>query len=73
MPTVDGDGIATQYDIFGSRPPILPMAPGGFDSAVEKCFTTWQHFLPLHTFARDYTCIAYDRREAGRSGDRLES
>jgi hypothetical protein len=22
-------------------------------------------FLPLQTFAREYTCIAYDRREAG--------
>ncbi len=74
MPTVDIDGIATHYEISGSGPPILMMAPGGFDSAIEKWSTTWpwQHFLPLQSFAKDYTCIAYDRREAGRSGGRLE-
>jgi hypothetical protein len=36
MPTVDIDGIATHYDISGSGPPILMMAPGGFDSAIEN-------------------------------------
>jgi hypothetical protein len=53
MPTVDIDGIATHYEISGSGPPILMMAPGGFDSAIEKWSTTWpwQHFLPLQTFA----------------------
>jgi pimeloyl-ACP methyl ester carboxylesterase len=74
MPTVDIDGIATHYEISGSGPPILMMAPGGFDSAIEKWSTTWpwQHFRPLEVFATDYTCIAYDRREAGRSGGRVE-
>jgi pimeloyl-ACP methyl ester carboxylesterase len=74
IPTVDIDGIATHYEISGSGPPILLMAPGGFDSAIEKWSTTWpwQHFLPLQAFARDYTCIAYDRREAGQSGGRVE-
>jgi pimeloyl-ACP methyl ester carboxylesterase len=74
MPTVDIDGIAPHYESSGSRPPILMMAPGSFDSAIEKWSTTWpwQHFLPLQTFARDYTCIAYDRREAGKSGGRVE-
>jgi pimeloyl-ACP methyl ester carboxylesterase len=74
MPTVDIDGIATHYEISGSGPPIVMMAPGGFDSAIEKGSTTlpWQHFLPLQTFARDYMCIAYNRREAGQSGGRVE-
>jgi pimeloyl-ACP methyl ester carboxylesterase len=74
MPTVDIDGITTRYEISGSGPPILLMAPGGFDSAIEKWSTRWpwQHFLPLQTFAREYTCIAYDRREAGQSGARVE-
>jgi pimeloyl-ACP methyl ester carboxylesterase len=74
MPTVDIGGIATHYEISGAGPPILMMAPGGFDSAIEKWSTSWpwQHFLPLQTFARDYTCIAYDRREAGLSGGRVE-
>lgn len=74
MPTVDIDGISTRYEISGAGPPILMMAPGGFDSAIEKWSTTWpwQHFLPLQTLAREYTCIAYDRREAGQSGGRIE-
>jgi hypothetical protein len=69
LPTVDIDGIATHYEISGSGPPILMMAPGGFDSATAKRSTTWpwQHFLPLQVFARDFTCMAYDRREAGQS------
>jgi pimeloyl-ACP methyl ester carboxylesterase len=74
MPTVNIDGITTRYEISGAGPPILMMAPGGFDSTLEKWSTTWpwQHFLPLQTFAREYTCIAYDRREAGQSGGRVE-
>ena len=74
MPTVDIDGIMTHYEISGSGPPILMMAPGGFDSAIKKWSTTWpwRHFLPLTTFASAYTCVAYDRREAGHSGGRVE-
>lgn len=74
MPTATLHGIATHYEVSGSGPPILMMAPGGFDSAIEKWSTTWpwQHFLPLQAFARSYTCIAYDRREAGLSGARVE-
>jgi pimeloyl-ACP methyl ester carboxylesterase len=74
MPTVDIDGITTRYEISGSGPPILMMAPGGFDSAIEQWSTTWpwQLFLPLQTFAREYTCIACDRREAGQSASRVE-
>jgi pimeloyl-ACP methyl ester carboxylesterase len=74
MPTVDIDGNATRYEISGSGPPILLMASSGFDSAIETWSTNWpwQHFLPLQTFAREYTCIAYDRREAGQSGGRVE-
>jgi hypothetical protein len=70
MPTVDIDGIATHYAISGSGPPILMMAPGGFDSAIEKWSTTWpwQHFLPLTAFASAYTCIAYDRRVRAAAG-----
>lgn len=72
MPSVDIAGIATHYKISGSGPPTLLMAPGGFDSASEKCSTTWPWRLPLQTFAREYTCIAYDRREARQSGGRVE-
>jgi len=40
MPTIGIDGIATHYEISGSGAPILLMAPGGFDSAIEKWSTT---------------------------------
>ena len=58
----------------GSGLPVLLMASGGFDSVIEKWSTTspWRHFLPLQTLARDYTCMAYDRREAGQSGGLVE-
>jgi len=36
MPIVDIAGIATHYEVSGSGPPILLMAPGGFDSAIEN-------------------------------------
>ena len=69
MPTVNIDGITTRYEISGAGPPILMMAPGGFDSTLEKWSTTWpwQHFLPLQTFAREYTCIVMT---AGKLGNR---
>jgi hypothetical protein len=74
MPIIDLDGSTTHYEVSGSGPPIPMMAPGGFDSAIQKWSTTWpwQHFLPLQTFAREYTRTAYDRREAARSGGRVE-
>ena len=74
MPTVELNGIATYYEVHGSGPPLLMMAPGGFDSDIQKWLTSWpwQQFLPIPTFAASYTCIAYDRREAGRSGGRVE-
>jgi hypothetical protein len=40
MSTVDIDGITIHYEISGSGPPILIMAPGGFDSTIEKWSTT---------------------------------
>jgi hypothetical protein len=31
-----------------------------------------EHSLPLRAFEREYTCIAYDRRETGQPGGRIE-
>jgi hypothetical protein len=36
MPTVEIDGMTTHDEISGSGPPILMMALGGFDSAVDR-------------------------------------
>jgi pimeloyl-ACP methyl ester carboxylesterase len=74
MPTVVIDGIETNYEVYGSGPPLLMMAPGGFDSTIEKWSTAgvWKGMQPLESLAKHYTCIAYDRREAGASGGRVE-
>lgn len=74
MPTIDMDGSTTHYEVSGLGPSVLMLAPGGFDSAIEKWSTTWpwQHFLPPQTLAREYICSAYDRRGAWQSSDRVE-
>ena len=30
------NGINIHYEVLGSGPPLLKMAPGGFDSTIEK-------------------------------------
>lgn len=68
------NGIPTTYEVRGSGPPLLMLAPGGFDSRIDKWWTAgvWQQVLPLDTFSDRFTCIAYDRRESGASGGRIE-
>ncbi len=74
MPTAQINGIAVNYQVAGSGPPLIMMAPGGMDSSIERWGTHyfWKFVKPLETFAKNYTVIAYDRREAGGSGGRLE-
>ena len=70
MPYAELNGINIHYEVRGSGPPLLMMAPGGFDSTIEKWTTSgiWADVKPLETLTNRYTCIAYDRREAGLSG-----
>ena len=74
MPYAEINGINIHYAVHGSGPPLLLMAPGGFDSTIEKWSTSgvWAAMRPLETLSDRYTCIAYDRREAGQSGGRVE-
>ena len=74
MPYADINGINIHYEVRGSGAPLLMMAPGGFDSTIEKWTTAgiWAEMKPLETLTSRYTCIAYDRREAGLSGGRVE-
>ena len=74
MPFAEINGINIHYEVRGSGPPLLMMAPGGFDSTIEKWVTSgvWAGLKPLETLTSRYTCIAYDRREAGLSGGRVE-
>lgn len=68
------DGIDTRYEVVGEGPPLLLFAPGGFDATVEKWSTlgVYARVKPLEALARRHRCIAYDRRECGQSGGRVE-
>lgn len=74
MPTARIDGIETRYEVLGSGPPILLYSPGGFDATVEKWSSLgiYKELKLLDQLPKHYTCIAFDRRETGRSGGRVE-
>jgi pimeloyl-ACP methyl ester carboxylesterase len=74
MPTVSIDGIETRYEVFGSGPALLMYAPGGFDATIEKWRTlnVYARIKLLDHLPSRFTCIAFDRRECGQSGGRVE-
>jgi pimeloyl-ACP methyl ester carboxylesterase len=74
MPYATIDGIEINYVVKGDGPPLLMLSPGGFDSNIDGWSTrgVWKDLRPLDTLAKEFTLIAYDRREAGRSGGRVE-
>lgn len=74
MATASLDGISTYYEVAGAGPPLLLFAPGGFDARIEKWSTLgiYANTRLLTHLTRHFTCIAFDRRECGRSGGRVE-
>jgi len=74
MPTATIDGITTRYDVVGSGPPLLMFSPGGFDATLDKWSTlgVYAKTRMLAHLSKTYSCIIFDRREAGQSGGRLE-
>jgi pimeloyl-ACP methyl ester carboxylesterase len=74
MPTVDIDGLATRYELLGDGPPLLMFSPGGFDARLENWRTLglYKKTRVLEQVAKHYTCITFDRREAGQSGGRVQ-
>ena len=74
MATATLDGIATNYEIVGSGPPLLLCAPGGFDADVKKWRTQgiYAQVRLLDNLPQHFTCIVYDRRDTGQSGGRVE-
>jgi len=68
------DGIATRYEILGEGPPLLLYAPGGFDASIEKWRAqgVYERIKLLEHLPKKYRCIAFDRRECGQSGGRVE-
>lgn len=74
MPSVIIDGIATRYEVLGEGPPLLMYSPGGFDATIEKWSTRgiYARIKLLERLSKSYRCIAFDRRECGQSGGRVE-
>jgi pimeloyl-ACP methyl ester carboxylesterase len=74
MAIANVDGIPTHYDLVGSGPPLLMFSPGGFDASLDTWRThgVYARLKPLDHLAAQYTCIVFDRREAGHSGGRVE-
>jgi len=74
MPFVTIDGLATRYEVIGSGPPLLMYAPGGFNAVVETWSTqsVYARINLLDHLPKHFTCIAFDRRECGQSGGRVE-
>jgi pimeloyl-ACP methyl ester carboxylesterase len=74
MPIATIDGLKVNYLVQGSGPHLLMLAPGGFDSTISRWSSggVWKEMDALNALARHFTVIAYDRREAGVSGGRVE-
>jgi len=74
MPIEKVAGLDVHYEVRGTGPALLMFAPGGFDATIEKWSTAgvWKTLRPLDSLTRDFTLIAYDRRESGSSGGRIE-
>ena len=74
MPTAVIDGIKTNYDVLGDGPPLLMYSPAGFNAAMETWRTQgiYAKVKFLDHLPKKYTCIAFDRRECGQSGGRVE-
>jgi pimeloyl-ACP methyl ester carboxylesterase len=74
MATATIDGLTVNYMTRGSGPPLLMLAPGGFDAGMERWSLSgvWKGMRPFETLSEHFTMIAYDRRESGASGGRVE-
>jgi pimeloyl-ACP methyl ester carboxylesterase len=74
MPVVDVDGIPTRYEVSGDGPPLLLFSPGGFNAALVNwtAFGIYQRLNLLAHLGEHFTCIAFDKRESGESGGRVE-
>jgi len=71
------NGIRINYLIQGAGPHLLMFAPGGFRAVISRWTAQggkreWQEMDGLAALSRHFTCIAYDRRESGLSGGRVE-
>jgi pimeloyl-ACP methyl ester carboxylesterase len=70
MPHFDHADSSIYYEEHGSGFPLLLIAPGGMNSAIEW----WGRaaFNPLEVYADDFRLVAMDQRNAGRSTGPLD-
>jgi pimeloyl-ACP methyl ester carboxylesterase len=77
MPLATINGIKINYVIQGTGPHLLMFAPGGWRSVISRWTArggkeAFGQIDGLATLSRHFTTIAYDRRECGLSGGRVE-
>jgi len=77
MPFATINGIRIHYLIQGAGPHLLMFAPGGWRSVISRWTAAggkeaFGQMDGLAALSRHFTCIAYDRRECGLSGGRVE-
>jgi pimeloyl-ACP methyl ester carboxylesterase len=74
MPIATIDGLKVNYQVQGSGPHLLMLAPGGFNSTIDSWTRggVWKEMDAMNTLSKTFTLVPYDRREAGISGGRVE-
>lgn len=77
MPYTTINGLKINCEIAGKGTPLLMFAPGGFGSTIARWTAAggkreWKEMDALATLSKHFRTIAYDRREAGFSGGRIE-
>jgi pimeloyl-ACP methyl ester carboxylesterase len=65
MPTFSRGETTIRYEVYGSGPPLLLLAPGGMRSSIA----VWDRapFHPVSEFSEQFQVIAMDQRNAGES------
>lgn len=71
MPNVERDGASIYYEETGSGFPLLLLAPGGLNSAID--FWARQPLDPAAAFADEFRVITMDQRNAGSSKGPLDT
>jgi pimeloyl-ACP methyl ester carboxylesterase len=77
MPFATINGIKVNYQIQGSGPFLLMFAGGGFGAEMSMWTAQggsriWKGLDAINALSAHFTTIAYDRRETGLSGGRIE-
>ena len=74
MPIAEIEGIRTRYEVLGEGPPLLLLAPLGYDDPIARRWAdrVWRGFHPVEALSPHFQVIVYDRRETGGSGGCIE-